>query len=201
MITGLSCNYCWCLYFLYFLRPDLSPRRYSIHVFSGCTVSPDSKDAELESSNHKASPSAGTNTRVVLVPCCTWNCVPTAIFGGVDISEVPRCHLLQQISPQWGSQKILQGLVFHEFTAYLSVFDLFLTQRIKVILSKRCKKDNFESHNCLKLSFINIRGLCSNFVECESLLQLNSLEFLLYVKQTWMNQLILEISLWGIIFL
>ena len=30
------------------------------------------------------------------------------------------------------------------------------------------KTDNFESHNSLKLSFTNIQGLCSNFIECES---------------------------------
>ena len=39
------------------------------------------------------------------------------------------------------------------------------------ILSKACKPDNFESHNSLKLSFTNIRGLRSNyFVDCESFL-------------------------------
>ena len=42
------------------------------------------------------------------------------------------------------------------------------------ILSKPCKPDNFESHNCLKLSFTNIQGLCSNFVDCESFLESNS---------------------------
>ena len=29
-----------------------------------------------------------------------WKCVPTAISGGVDISEVPGCHLIRQISSQ-----------------------------------------------------------------------------------------------------
>ena len=42
------------------------------------------------------------------------------------------------------------------------------------ILSKACKPDNFESHNFLKLSFTNIGGLRSNFVDCESYLQSNS---------------------------
>ena len=37
---------------------------------------------------------------IFLVPCCAWNCVPTAFSGGVDISEVPECHLLQQMSFQ-----------------------------------------------------------------------------------------------------
>ena len=89
---------------------------------------PDSKETQLGSSNQEASPSADKNTGVVLVPCCTWKCVPTAISGGVDISKVPGCHLLQQISSQWGSQKLLQGLVSLKLKAYFSVFDLFLTQ-------------------------------------------------------------------------
>ena len=41
------------------------------------------------------------------------------------------------------------------------------------ILSKACKPDNFGSHNSLKLSFTNIRGLRSNFVDCESFLESN----------------------------
>ena len=43
-----------------------------------------------------------------------------------------------------------------------------------VILSKVCKPGNFESRNSLKLSFTNIGGLCSNFVDCESFLESNS---------------------------
>ena len=46
------------------------------------------------------------------------------------------------------------------------------------ILSKACKPDNFESHNSLKLNFRNIRGLCSNFVDCESFLESNSPDIL-----------------------
>ena len=42
------------------------------------------------------------------------------------------------------------------------------------ILSKACKPDNFESHNSLKLTFTNIQGLRSNFVDCESFLESNS---------------------------
>ena len=41
------------------------------------------------------------------------------------------------------------------------------------ILSKAYKPDNFESHNSLKLSFMNIRHLRSNFVDCESFLESN----------------------------
>ena len=46
------------------------------------------------------------------------------------------------------------------------------------ILSKACKPDNFESHNSLKLSFTNIRGLRSNFLDCESFLESNSPDIL-----------------------
>ena len=58
-------------------------------MFSGCTVPPDSKETKLGSSDQEASPSAGENTRVVLVPCHAWKCVPTAISGGVDIFQGP----------------------------------------------------------------------------------------------------------------
>ena len=34
------------------------------------------------------------NNEIVLVPCRAWKYVPAAISGGVDISEVPGCHLL-----------------------------------------------------------------------------------------------------------
>ena len=46
------------------------------------------------------------------------------------------------------------------------------------ILSKACKPDNFESHNSLKLSFTNIQGLHSNFVNCEYFLESNSPDIL-----------------------
>ena len=44
------------------------------------------------------------------------------------------------------------------------------------ILSKACKPDNFELHNSLKVSFMNIRGLRLNFVGCESFVESNSPE-------------------------
>ena len=63
-------------------------------MFSGCTVLPGSRETELGNSDQEASPSAGKNTSIVLVPYCTWNCAPIAISGGADIFEVPVCHLL-----------------------------------------------------------------------------------------------------------
>ena len=60
----------------------------------------------------------------------------------------------------------------HELTAYL--FLTYLNYLHMAILSNACKPDNFESHNSLKLSFTNIQGLRSNFVDCESFLESNS---------------------------
>ena len=63
---------------------------------------------------------------------------------------------------QWESEKLLQGLVSDELTAYLPVFDVFLTQWIMAILPKECKpfdhshftivsiKQNFEKHKSLR---------------------------------------------------
>ena len=47
-----------------------------------------------------------------------------------------------------------------------------------VILSEACKPDNFELHNSLKLSFMNIQGLRLNFVDRESFLVSNSPDIL-----------------------
>ena len=69
-------------------------------MFSGCTVPPDSKETELGSSQQEASPSAAKNTEIILVLYRDWKCVPTAISSDVDISEVPGCHLLRQMSSQ-----------------------------------------------------------------------------------------------------
>ena len=57
-------------------------------MFPTYTVPSDSKDTELGNSDQEAS-LAGKNTGIALVPCHTWKCVPTAISGGVDISEIP----------------------------------------------------------------------------------------------------------------
>ena len=49
-------------------------------MFSGCTVPPDSKETKLGSSNQEASPSAGKNTGVVLVPCLRMEVHPYSYF-------------------------------------------------------------------------------------------------------------------------
>ena len=49
-------------------------------VFSGCTVPPDSKETKLGSSDQEASPSAGKNTGVVLVPYSRMEVRPYSYF-------------------------------------------------------------------------------------------------------------------------
>ena len=88
-------------------------------------MQPDSEETKLGGSKQEASPSAGKNTEVVPVSCREWKCVHIANSRDMDISDVLGCHLLQQMSSQLGSQKLLQELVSHELTSYLSVFDIF----------------------------------------------------------------------------
>ena len=63
------------------------------------TLPPDSKDTK-RGSNQDVSSSAGKNTGLLLVLCCTWKYVPTAVCSGVDVSEVPCYHFLWQMSCQ-----------------------------------------------------------------------------------------------------
>ena len=57
----------------------------------------------------------------------------------------------------------------HKLTTCFSIFWSISSQWIMVILSKRFKSENLESHNSLKL----IRGLCWNFIYSESFLESN----------------------------
>ena len=81
-----------------------------------------------------------------------------------------------------------------------SVFNLFLAQWIIVILSEWWKPDNFELHLknlALRIFEAFVRILWNvNHSSNQTLLI-----FLLYVKQTWMTEFILAISLWGVILL
>ena len=53
---------------------------------------PDTNKTKLGSSDQEASPSACKNTGVVLVPCCTWKYVPTAISDTVIICAIFTCY-------------------------------------------------------------------------------------------------------------
>ena len=138
--------------------------RIQEQVFSDCTVSPDSKETKLRSSNQGGSISAGKNTGVVLVPRHIRKCVPKTNSGDWIF---PR-----SLWVSFFMTHELSEMSYHELTVYLSAFDPFLSQWIMAILSKGHKPDNFESHNSLKPNFTNIRGY-SNFVECDSFLESN----------------------------
>ena len=99
---------------------------------------------------------------------------------------------------KWGSKKLLQGFVSHKLTAYLSVFNLFLTQCIMAILSKA---DNLEPQNSLKLSLTNIWGFCTNFVECESFLESNFPDILALCETNLDDSTNSDNYLWQVIFL
>ena len=121
-------------------------------------------------------------TGVVLVPYCTWKSVPTAFSGGVNLSNVPRSHFLGYISSQWRSQKLLQSLMYHELTVYLSDLDLFLAQWNGHI-SKRTTRTTLSSLALLIFEVVVPILLNVNFSLNQSLLT-----FLLYwYKLGWLN--------------
>ena len=99
---------CWwqlwlVLMFIFFWISQTWPvtLRIQEYVFSGYTVPPDSKETKLGNSKQAASPSAGKDTRIDLVPCHTRKCILTAISSGVGISNVHGCRLFWQMSSQW----------------------------------------------------------------------------------------------------
>ena len=69
MNAGGSCDYCWCLPFFGFLRLDLSPWGYRIRCFLIALCCLTIRMPNLNVATKYASPSAGKNTMVVLVPC------------------------------------------------------------------------------------------------------------------------------------
>ena len=81
------------------------------------------------------------------------------------------------MSSQCGSQKLLQGLVSRELTAKLYIFNLFKLSELWPNYQKHVSQIIL-NHITLKLSFTNIWGLCSNFVDCKSFLELNSPDIL-----------------------
>ena len=63
----------------------------------------------------------------------------------------------------------------HELTAYLSIFNLFKLSELWLYYQKHVNQIIL---NRIKLSFPNIQGLHSNFVDCESFLESNSPDIL-----------------------
>ena len=132
-----------------------------------------------------------------------WNCFPTTISGGggVDISEVPKSHLLQQLSSQRGSQKLFQELVSHELTAYLSIFNLFKHNKLWPYYQKHVNQIILNDTTLYILALRIFEAFVWILLIVNLSLNQTLLAFMLYVRQTWMAQLILTISLWEVIFL
>ena len=161
---------------------------------------PDSKQTKLGSSDQEASPSAGKNNGVVLAQSLWWKCAPTAISGGLDISEVPGSHLLQW-SSQWGWQKLLLGLVPHELTVCFSIFNLFKLNELWQYYQKHIKQIILNHTTLWSLALQIFEAFIQILLIVNLSLNQTLQTFLVCVSQTWMTQLILEISLWEAIFI
>ena len=85
------------------------------------------------------------------MPRCAWKCVRAAVSGGVYFQG----PWVSFVTTDELSQSLLQELVSHELTVYLSVFDLFLTHEMAILL-KRLKPNSFESHSSLNISFTKV---------------------------------------------
>ena len=91
-------------------------------MFSGCTVSPVSKEIELGRSDQEASLSADKNTGIVLGSESLQLFRFCGYFWGRGVSFASTDEFSVRVT------KLLQGLVSHELAAYLSVYNLFLAQ-------------------------------------------------------------------------
>ena len=85
------------------------------------------------------------------------------------------CWKLRQTSSQGGSQKLLQGLMSHKLTTYLSIFNLF---KLNELWSYYQKHVNQIILNRTTLWSLALQIFHSNFVDCESFLESNSPDIL-----------------------
>ena len=124
----------------------------------------------------KRLPSTSNNTMIVLVPCSRMKVhsytyfLWRRYFWGPWVSFVRTAELSVRV------RKITPSIIVSWAHSLLYYFQPILNQWNMVILWKRYKSDNFESHDSLNFSFANIRGLHSNFVDCE---------FFLWIKLSW----------------
>ena len=151
-------------------------------MISCCTASPDSKNTKLGISHQEASPS-GKNTRVdtsmqlFLVVWIFLRFLGVICYDRWFFSEGHKNYF-----KYWCLIKTRPTFLFSTSLNSMNYGHI-------IILSKACKPDNFESHYSLKPSFANIRGLHSNFVDCESFLESN-FSYILALCETNLDDLI-----------
>ena len=99
------------------------------------------------------------------------------------------------------SQKLLQGLVSHELTAYLSIFNQFKLNELWPYYQKHVNQIILNRTTLWSLALRIFEAFVRILLIVNLSLNQTLLKFLLCVRQTWMTQLILAISLWEINFL
>ena len=162
-------------------------------VFSGCTVLPDSKETEHESSDQEASPSVGKNTGVVLVPCLLF-LVVWIFLRSLYVICYDRWVLSEGHKNCLKDRCLMNSQPTFLFLTYFKLKELW----------------PYQKHvNQIILNHITLKSLALQMLEAfiRILLIVNLslsqtfLTFLVCVRQTWMSQLILAISMWEVIFL
>ena len=166
-------------------------------LHSRCFLVPsNSKETELGSSDQEASPSAGKNTGVVLMPCSHMEVRPYSYFWWCQYLWGPWVSFLTTDELSVGVTKV-QGLVSHELAAYLSIFNLFKLNKLWPYCQKHANKIILNHRTLWRLAL----QIFEAFVVANLSLNQTPQTFLLCVRQTSMTQLILAISLWEVIFL
>ena len=171
-------------------------------MFSGHTVPPDSKETELGSRDQEASPSAGKNTMVVLVPCSHMEVRPCSYFRWcgyfwghwvsfvtTDEFSVRVTKITFRIGVSWT----------HSLPLFLT--NLNLTNYDHIIKSMYINQIIFNRTTLWSLALRIIEAFVRILLIVNLSLNQTHLTFLLCVRQTWMTRLILAISLPEVIFL
>ena len=113
-------------------------------MFFGCTVLPYSKETELGSSNHEASPSASKTTRVVLLPCSRMEVSPYSYFWWCGYIWGPWVSFVLTDEFSLRVTKITSRIGVSWIHRLPFYFEPILTQWTMAILSKGSKPYNFE---------------------------------------------------------
>ena len=170
-------------------------------MFSGCTVLPDSKEIGLGSSNQEASLSAGKTTGVVLVPCLHMEVCPYSSFWwcgclwGLWVSFFTTGEFSVRVT------KITSRFGVSWTHSYLSIFNLFKLNELWPYYQKHVNQIILNSTTLWSLALRIFEAFVRILLIVNLSLNQTLLTFLLCVRQTWMTQLILAISLWEVIFL